>query len=103
MCILALSSSFTVLFAMAGFMNLVTDAVVYVSFFNLRRSEPHLARPYRAIGYPWLPMCALLLSATLLLGFVAGDWRTSLYTAALLAACYPVFLVISARARRSNA
>ena len=103
MCILALSSSFTVLFAMAGFMNLVTDAVVYVSFFNLRRWEPHLARPYRAIGYPWLPMCALLLSATLLLGFVAGDWRTSLYTAALLAACYPVFLVISARTRRSNA
>jgi Ca2+/Na+ antiporter len=48
-------------------------------------------------------MCALLLSATLLLGFVAGDWRTSLYTAVLLAACYPVYLVISARTRRSNA
>ena len=32
------------------------------ALFRLRQTEPELARPFRAVGYPWLPALALVLS-----------------------------------------
>lgn len=41
--------------------------VSMLSLFKLRRSEPHLARPFTAPFYPWFPAAALLLAVFCLL------------------------------------
>jgi basic amino acid/polyamine antiporter, APA family len=66
----------------------------FISLFVLRRREPKKARPYRAWGHPWTTGLALIGSVLFLVGAVAGDTRNSLYALLLLAASYPVFLLI---------
>jgi ethanolamine permease len=44
-----------------------------VSLLVLRRREPELARPFRAPGYPFLPVAALVLAAVCLTAIVASE------------------------------
>ena len=66
----------------------------FTSVFVLRRREPGRPRPYRAWGYPWTTALALGGSILFLLGAIAGDTRNSAYALLLLAASYPVYLVM---------
>jgi amino acid transporter len=53
--VMALSGTFeelTNLFIFAGW---IFYGLAVVSLFRLRKLEPHLARPYRCWGYPWVP------------------------------------------------
>jgi APA family basic amino acid/polyamine antiporter len=45
-------------------------------------------------GYPWTTAAALLGSIAFLVGAVASDTRSSVYALLVLAASYPVFLVL---------
>jgi APA family basic amino acid/polyamine antiporter len=72
----------------------VTDYLLaYLAVFLLRRREPDAPRPYRAWGYPWTTALALLGSLAFLAGALAGDTRNSFYALAVLAGCYPVYLL----------
>jgi APA family basic amino acid/polyamine antiporter len=66
-------------------------ALSFISVFVLRRREPDKERPYRAWGYPWTTVLALLGSVAFLIGAIASDTRNSVYALLLLAASYPVF------------
>jgi APA family basic amino acid/polyamine antiporter len=67
----------------------------FISLFVLRRREPDKPRPYRAWGYPVTPALALLGSLLFLVGAIASETRNSVYALLLLAASYPVFLLIN--------
>ncbi len=69
----------------------------FVSVFVLRRREPDTPRPYRAWGYPWTTGIALVGSVAFLVGQCVGDTRNSLWSLALLAVSYPVYLVAARR------
>ena len=69
----------------------------FISLFVLRRREPDRPRPYRAWGHPWTTGLALLGSLVFLAGAVASDTENTLYALLLLAASYPVFLLIKRR------
>jgi APA family basic amino acid/polyamine antiporter len=71
----------------------------FISLFVLRRREPDKPRPYRAWGYPITPALALIGSLLFLVGAIASETRNSVYALLLLAASYPVFLLIK-RLRR---
>ena len=64
------------------------------SLLVLRRSEPDLARPYKAWWHPWSTVLVLLASAAFLLGSVIGDLKHSLFTAILILLSYVVSIVI---------
>jgi APA family basic amino acid/polyamine antiporter len=66
-------------------------ALSFISVFVLRRREPDKERPYRAWGYPWTTVLALLGSIAFLIGAILSDTRNSVYALLLLAASYPVF------------
>jgi ethanolamine permease len=66
-----LSSRTDDLIVLSGFGALTLYGVSMVAMFVLRRREPDLPRPFRAIGYPYFPATALLLSA---LALVATAW-----------------------------
>jgi ethanolamine permease len=57
-----LTGSTSQIIVLACFGALLVYAISMVSLIRLRQTEPHLPRPYRALGYPWLAWLALLLS-----------------------------------------
>jgi APA family basic amino acid/polyamine antiporter len=91
--VFAFSGTYETLLEIAVFIVLLVDSAVYAALFVLRRREPELARPFRAIGYPVLPAAALA-AALLILGlFVAGNTTNSVIAIGLVIATYPVFLI----------
>lgn len=91
---LAARGEFETLFGVSAFFGVTNDVLLTASLFVLRRREPDLPRPYRARGYPWLPLIFLLAGVALLAGFIAGNTTESLYSLAALAASIPVYLLI---------
>lgn len=81
--------------ALIAFFFVANYTLSFVSVFVLRRREPDLHRPYRAWGFPWTTGIALLGSLCFLVGQCLGDTRNSLWSLALLAVSFPVYLMIS--------
>jgi len=63
--------------------------ITFTSFFVLRRREPHVDRPYKAWGYPVVPVIALLTTAALATAMSINDYRNALIVASLLALSWP--------------
>ena len=99
MTIFELSGSFETLLAIAAFLGLASDSACYLSIFVLRRREPDLPRPFRAIGYPVLPAIVLIGAWTLLIVYVAGNTMNSLYSIGILVLLYPAFLILKRLSR----
>jgi APA family basic amino acid/polyamine antiporter len=89
-----LSGTFERVIAVLAFFFVANYTVSFISVFVLRQREPDLPRPYRAWGYPWTTGLALLGSIAFLAGAVASDTRNSVYALVLLAASYPVFILL---------
>lgn len=87
---------FLVMGAFAVFPMLVADA----SLFKLRRSQPALRRPYRAIGYPVLPAIALALDFGLLVSFMVTDPMSGVSVVVAVALCIPVAALAGRRRTR---
>jgi APA family basic amino acid/polyamine antiporter len=92
--IFALSGTFETLLAIAAFLGLAGDSVVYLALFVLRRKEPDLPRPFRAIGYPVLPAIVVIGAWIILIGYVVSNTTNSLYSIGILLLIYPFFLIV---------
>jgi ethanolamine permease len=70
-------------------MSVLGALVVYIismaALFRLRSIEPGLARPFRAIGYPWLPLWALVCATVCLLSLVHSNLVLSVFFVVILA------------------
>ena len=96
---MVLSGSFETVFLMMGALTIFAFVMTDVTIFVLRRREPDLPRPFRAIGYPVLPALVLLLDAGLLIAFIAADPVSGLFMAAMISVAVPIALLL----RRSRA
>ncbi len=69
-CILCFSGTYGDLLDYATFASLLFYVVTIGGLFILRKREPEAPRPYRAVGYPWIPalyiVCALAFCVNLL-------------------------------------
>jgi len=92
---LALSGTFERLFALTAFLIIFVDAANNVSLLVLRRREPSLPRPYRALGAPATTVLAFLVALAMLVGFTASDPRTAGVAIALIACTYPVYRIVA--------
>lgn len=95
--------SFERVIAMLAFFFVTNYLLSFVSLFLLRRREPEMPRPYRAWGYPFTTILALLGSFAFLAEAVREDRTNSLLTLAALAASYPVYRVLKSVATRPSA
>jgi amino acid transporter len=68
--IMALMGSFEELTNLFIFATWIFYGLAVVALFRMRRSEPHLARPFRCPGYPWLPAFFVLGA----LALTASEW-----------------------------
>jgi APA family basic amino acid/polyamine antiporter len=70
-----------------------------LALFALRRSQPDRPRPYRAFGYPWVPLVYLAANAAIAVGLLTGRPREAGIALLVLAAGVPAFFAF----RRRNA
>lgn len=97
-----LSGTFETLLALAAFLGIAGDCVIYLAVFVLRRREPDLPRPYRALGYPVPPALVLSGGAVLVVVYVVGNPLDSLISVGIVTATFPLYL-LTRRSRRSAA
>lgn len=96
--VLAATGRFALVFGLVATLNIANAVLIELGFFILRRREPQLGRPYRAIGHPWLPALALAIDAGVLCFIASADHEGILVALGLTLLCIPLAMV--ARARR---
>ncbi|HEV7377753.1 MAG TPA: APC family permease [Pyrinomonadaceae bacterium] len=89
-----LSGTFERVLALLAFFFVVNYAMTFLSVIILRHREPDLPRPFRAWGYPWTTSLVLVGSIAFLVGAIASDTQNSKYVLLILAASYPIFLLL---------
>ena len=96
-CLLCLSGTYSELLDYVVFAVVVFYVVAVVALFTLRRTMPGAPRPYRAIGYPWLPGFYVLAGSAIASSLlVAKETRTqALCGLGCVLAGAPVYLWIS--------
>ena len=95
------SAKFSAILAALAFFFVANYTMAYISVFVLRKREPDLPRPYRVWGYPWTTAIVLLGSIAFLVGAAISDKKNSLWALAILAASYPLYLIVKLFAPRS--
>jgi basic amino acid/polyamine antiporter, APA family len=98
--------------ALSGSYDTLTDSVIFASWlfyglttaslFIFRKTMPDAARPYRALGYPVVPLIFLLVTAALLINTFVAAPRQALLGAAVLAAGLPFYWYWSRRSAFEN-
>ena len=53
--LLVLSGSYEQLFQYSLFSSIIFHVITGLALFRLRRQRPDMPRPYRVVGYPWVP------------------------------------------------
>lgn len=65
----------------------------FASLIMLRKKEPELPRPYKVIGYPFIPWLLIVASLLFLVGAVYKDIESSGYALIFLIISYPLYLL----------
>ena len=96
---LAATGSFVLVFGLIATLNTGNAVLIEIGFFRLRKREPQLARPYRALGHPWLPALGLAVDAAILALIASADPKGILAALALVALCVPLAAIARKRGR----
>jgi APA family basic amino acid/polyamine antiporter len=96
---LAASGTFALVFGLIATLDTLAGIIVEAGFFRLRAREPELARPFRALGYPLLPLLVLAVDIVLLAAFASADVKGGIAAGVMVLLCIP-FAVVARRARR---
>jgi basic amino acid/polyamine antiporter, APA family len=96
--VLALSGSYDALTDSVIFASWLFYGLVTASLFVFRKTMPDTPRPYRAFGYPVIPMIFVLVTAALLINTFVAAPSEALRGVALLAAGLPFYWYWSRRA-----
>jgi APA family basic amino acid/polyamine antiporter len=91
---LLFTGSYEQLFALGAFIGIGASCMMYASLFKLRQSEPDLSRPYKAWGYPWIPLLMLLISIALFISYAFADTKNFLVILLITVLTWPAFRLI---------
>ena len=97
--LLAMSGSFDTLTDYVVFGSWIFYALVTSSIFLFRRKYPELERPYRAWGYPVVPVIFLLVAGWLLISTMLNSPTQSFTGLFLIILGLPVFYYLNSRSR----
>lgn len=100
--ILALSGSFDTLTDYVVFGSWIFYALITSSIFIYRRKHPDAPRPYRAWGYPVVPVVFLLVSGWLLLNTIMTAPTQSFIGMGLILLGLPVYYYLNSRGKNST-
>ena len=97
-CILCLSGRYGDLLTMVSFVVVIFYVLTIIGIFVLRKKQPDIERPYKAFGYPVLPVIYILLATAFCIGLVWTSPKYSLWGLAIALIGLPLYYVaIAAR------
>lgn len=94
-CVLALSGSFDTITDYVIFGSWIFYALVTTSVFVFRRKYPDANRPYKAFGYPVIPILFLLVAGWLLINTIITSPQQSFAGIFLIALGLPVYYYLT--------
>ncbi|MGA8762387.1 MAG: amino acid permease [Candidatus Sulfotelmatobacter sp.] len=97
--LLLLGGSFRQLFSLTIFAEWLFYMIAASTIFVFRWREPAITRPYRVLGYPFVPALFVAVAAVLLCYTFRENWPNSLYGLLVILAGIPVFWWFSRRRR----
>lgn len=92
--VMVLTGTLEIVLAVTAFLFVAQYTLIFSTVFLLRRTQSGVARPFRAIGHPWTTGLVLVLSIGFLIGAFLADTRNSIYSVALLALSWPLYLAV---------
>jgi APA family basic amino acid/polyamine antiporter len=101
-CILALSGSFDTLTDYVIFGSWIFYTLVTASVFVFRIKHPEIERPYKAFGYPVIPVLFILAASGLLINTLWTSPGKSFIGIFLILAGLPVYYYLTSRKRESE-
>lgn len=101
--ILLLLGSFEDALAYTTFAILLAAMADVAALFRLRRTRPQMARPYRAWGYPLVPVLYFVANGAVAAALLVGSLRECAISLAMALAGLPFYLLFAARGRRAGA
>jgi len=100
--LLTLSGRFDQLFTYVVFAAWIFYAMTTSGVFVLRRKWPHVERPYKTWGYPWVPILFVLISILFVINTFITDPRDSLFGLIIVALGVPVYLFWNFKSKEST-
>lgn len=92
--LLCFSGKYGDLLSYATFASLIFYCVTIGGIFVLRRKEPDALRPYKALGYPIVPLLYIIVALAICVDLVFMDTRNSVAGLVLVAVGIPVYFVL---------
>ena len=96
--VMVITGTLEIVLAVTAFLFVAQYSMMFITVFVLRRREPEARRPFRAIGHPWTTGLVLVLSIAFLVGAFLADTKNSVYSLLLLAASWPIYLLVRMKA-----
>jgi len=90
-CVLCLSGKYGLLLDYVVFVTLVFYMLTIWGIFRLRKSRPDAERPYKAFGYPILPILYFIVAGTMAIALLIYKWQTSLPGLIIVAIGVPIY------------
>ncbi len=91
--LLCLSGSYGDLLTMISFVVVIFYVLTIAGIFVLRKKRPEAERPYKAFGFPVLPVIYIILALAFCIGLVSASTRYSLWGLAIVLAGIPIYYI----------
>ncbi len=88
---LCFSGSYSILIKFATFGSMVFYIVTIAGLFKLRRTQPDLARPYKAFGYPFIPFLYLVFAVIICISLLVFTFEDTAGSVALILLGLPIY------------
>lgn len=102
-CLLCLSGTYNQLLTYVVFVVLIFYALTLIGIFRLRKNRPDLPRPYRAFGYPFLPVIYCILAFLICGALFVYQPRQTWPGAIIVLLGIPLYYIAVARKKSNNA
>jgi len=102
-CVLVFTGTYNDLLTYAAFASLLFNALTIIGLIKLRKTRPDLERPYKAWGYPVVPMLYVAIAVFFIIYIVIGDPLNSGKGLVLILAGLPIYFYWRSKSRRAAA
>lgn len=100
-CLLCFSGTYNDLIKFATFASIVFYIVTLIGLFVLRKREPNAERPYKAFGYPIVPVLYILIALAIVLDLLYTDTRNSGFSLVVVFLGLPIYFLTGASRKAS--
>lgn len=97
--VLCLSGSYGQLLGYATFSSLIFYIVTIIGLFILRKKEPDTPRPYKAWGYPIIPLLYIIITSLICIDLLVFSFVNSILGVAIIVLGIPVYYFIVKKER----